>query len=33
MEGDISVESDTDKGSDFTVTLPYKPERVENKTA
>lgn len=32
MEGDIVVESDTDKGAEFTVTLPYKPERANNKT-
>lgn len=29
MEWDIVVESDTDKGAEFIVTLPYKPERAE----
>ena len=29
MEWDIVVESDTDKGADFIVNLPYKPEKAE----
>lgn len=32
MEGEITVESDTDKGAEFTVVLPYKPSRAEKET-
>lgn len=33
MEWSIEVESDTDQGANFTITMPYKPQRAETEKA